>query len=147
MKPYQPQGKNREDEQLSESNHMQTVKNVHKKSHIIDNVVQSRPQRTLSSQLNWIYKEQYDYIMIRLDITCFCQFTHKWLPNGGQIADILNIHVYHSLVPIKYFNKYAKCIESVKQANKSLILRSMTICKLYTDCGKLQKVIHVYMYH
>ena len=43
----QPQGKKSEDEHLLKSNHMQTFKNVHKKSHITDNLVQSRPKRDI----------------------------------------------------------------------------------------------------
>ena len=45
LKSYQPQGKKSKDEHLSQSNHIQTVKNENKKSHIIDNLVQSRPKR------------------------------------------------------------------------------------------------------
>ena len=44
-KSYQPQYKKSEDDHLPQSNHMQTVKNEKKKTHIIDNLVQSRPKR------------------------------------------------------------------------------------------------------
>ena len=47
LKPYQLQGKKSEDEHLLQSNHMWTVKNVNKKSHITDNLVQSRPKRDI----------------------------------------------------------------------------------------------------
>ena len=52
LKPYQPQNKKREDEQLSQSNHMQTFKNESKRSHISDNLVQSRPKRDIKPQIN-----------------------------------------------------------------------------------------------
>ena len=47
LKPYQPQGKKSEDEHLSQSNHMQTVKIETKKPHFIDNLVQPRPKRDI----------------------------------------------------------------------------------------------------
>ena len=69
MKPYQPQGKENEDEHVLHTTHMQTVKPL--KSQKIDNLAQSRPKRDIKPQLNWIYKEQYDDLVIRLEITCF----------------------------------------------------------------------------
>ena len=47
LKPYQLQSKKSEDEHLSQSNHMWTVKNESKRPHIIDNLVQSRPKRDI----------------------------------------------------------------------------------------------------
>ena len=47
LKPYQPQDKKSEDEHLSQSTHMQTVKNEPKKPHISNNLVQSRPKRDI----------------------------------------------------------------------------------------------------
>ena len=47
LKAYQSQGKKSEDEHLLKSNHMWTVKNKHKKSHIADNLLQSRPKRDI----------------------------------------------------------------------------------------------------
>ena len=68
-KPYQPQAENSEDEHLLQSNHMWTVKSETKKPHNIDHLVQSRPKRDIKPILNWIYKEQCDYLAIRLYIT------------------------------------------------------------------------------
>ena len=45
LKPYQPKVKKVEDEYLSQSNHMKTVKIVKSKSHKIDNLAQFRPKR------------------------------------------------------------------------------------------------------
>ena len=47
LKLYQPQGKKNEDEHLSQSNHMHTVKSLNIKSHKIDNLTQSRPKRDI----------------------------------------------------------------------------------------------------
>ena len=69
LKPYQPQSKKNEDEHVSQTTHMQTVK--HSKSQKIENLAQSRPKRTLNPQLNWIHKEKCHYPFIRLEITCF----------------------------------------------------------------------------
>ena len=48
---------------------MQTVTNEKKKTYIVDNLVQFRPKRDIKPQLNWIYKEQCDCLVIRLDIS------------------------------------------------------------------------------
>ena len=82
LKPHQPQGKKSEDEHLSQSNHMQTVKNVNKKSHITNNLDQIG---TLSPELNWVYEEQYNYLMIRLDITCFYHLHISGYPMEGRL--------------------------------------------------------------
>ena len=48
LKPYQPQSKNSEEELLSQSNHMWTVKNENKKPHISNSLAQSRPNRDIT---------------------------------------------------------------------------------------------------
>ena len=82
LKPYHPQVKKIEDDHLLQSNHMQTVKSLSKKSHKIDNLDQ---KRTLSLQLNWIYKKQCNYLLIRLDITCFCSLHISGYPMEGRL--------------------------------------------------------------
>ena len=47
LKPYQPQGKKSEDEHLSQSNHMQTVKSLNTKPQKDDKLTQSRPKRDI----------------------------------------------------------------------------------------------------
>ena len=79
MKPYQPQVKKLQVEHLLQDNHMQTAK----KSNNTDNLAQSRPKRAIKPKINWIYKELCNYLVIRLDITCFLLCTYKWLPNRG----------------------------------------------------------------
>ena len=85
LKPYQPQSKKSEDKHLLQSNHMWTVKNESKKPHISDNLDQ---RGTLSPQLNWIYKEQCNYLVIRLDITLFCQLYISSYPIEGRLLII-----------------------------------------------------------
>ena len=85
MKPYQPQGKKSEDEHLSQTNYMWMVKFLNTKSHKIHNLAQSRPNGTLSSQLSWIYKEQCDYLVIRLDNTSFYHLHISGDPMEGRL--------------------------------------------------------------
>ena len=82
LKPYQPQDKKVGDKLLSQNTHRLTIKTLNS-NHEIDNLMQSRPKRDIKPQLNWIYKEYCEYLVIRLDITCFLLFTLKWLPNEG----------------------------------------------------------------
>ena len=97
LKPPWLQDKKVEGEHVLQNNHMCTAKHciLVKRLTMQHNVDQ---RRTLSPQLNWIYKEHCDYLVITLYITCFLPFILKWLPNRGQIADTLTIYIYIYIV-------------------------------------------------
>ena len=88
-----PQGKKSVDEYLLQSNHMWTVKSFSTKSQKTDILAQSRPRGTFSPKLNWIYKEQCNYLVIRLDLTCFYHLHISGHPMEGRLL-ILYMHMY-----------------------------------------------------